>query len=77
MICSVKGHQLATKREIEDGITEPQFSDMKENPLGSVPNILFWNDKQRQVYTRLVKMQHTLFMGDYGTGLCSIVIIGV
>ena len=74
------GHQIATKRKIEDkherelqfedGIIDPQFSDIKENPLGSVPNILFWNDPQRQVYTQVVNTQPTLLMGDYGTGLC-------
>ena len=85
VIYSVMGHQIATKRKIEDelerglqltnkrksedGITAPQFSDIKENPLGSVPNILFWNDPQRQVYTQVVNMQSTLLMGDYGTGL--------
>ena len=79
MIYSVTGHQIATKRTIEDklerelqfedGIIDPKFSDIKENPLGSVPNILFWNDPQRQVYTQVVNMQSTLLMGDYGTGL--------
>ena len=74
MIYSVKGHQLATKREIEDGITVPQFSDIKENPLGSVPSIVFWNDEQKQISTQVEKMRHTLLMGDYGTGLCHIII---
>ena len=73
MIYSVKGHQLATKREIEDGITVPQFSDIKENPLGSVPSIVFWNDEQKQISTQVEKMQHTLLKGDYGTGLCHVV----
>ena len=74
MIYLVRGHQLATRRENEDDITEPQFSDIMDNPLGSVPNILFWNDQQNQVYKQVVNMKHTLLMGDYGTGLCSIVI---
>ena len=81
MIYSVKGHQLAKKREIEDDIerglddriTKTQFSDLKENPLGSVPSILFWNDQQKQISTQVEKMQHTLLKGDYGTGLCHIV----
>ena len=73
MIYSVKEHQLATKREIEDGITAPQFSDIKEKPLGSVPSIVFWNDEQKQISTQVEKMQHTLLMGDYGTGLCHII----
>ena len=73
MIYSVKEHQLATKRETEDGITVPQFSDIKEKPLGSVPSILFWNDEQKQISTQVEKMRHTLLKGDYGTGLCHIV----
>ena len=82
MIYLVKGHQLAKKREIEDEferglddrITETQFSDLKENPLGSVPNILFWNDQQKQISAQVDKMKHTLLKGDYGTGLCHIVL---
>ena len=70
IICSVKGQQLS---EIEDGITSPQFIDIKDKPLGSVPNILFWNDQQKQFSTQVEKMKHTLLMGDYGTGLCGIV----
>ena len=69
----VKDHQLAKRRKIEDGITAPQFSDLKEDPLGSVTNILFWNDPQKQVDTQVVNMKHTLLIGDYGTGLCRIV----
>ena len=70
MIYSVKEHQLTQNREIDEAITDPQFSDVKENPLGSVVSILFWNDQQRQIYTKVEKMEHTLLMGDYGTGLC-------
>ena len=88
LIYSVMGHQIAAKRKIEDklerglqltekrknedGITDPQFSDIRENPLGSAPTILFWNDAQRQVYKQVVNMKPTLLIGDYGTGLCSI-----
>ena len=74
MFCLVKGHELAQKRENEDElgskIQELKFGDLKDKPLGSVPSILFWNDQQRQIYTRVTSMQHTLLMGDYGTGLC-------
>ena len=70
IICSVKGQHLA---EIEDGITVPQFSDIENKPLGSVPTILFWNSQQKQISTQVKKMQHTLLKGDYGTGLCHIV----
>ena len=57
---------LLTRDDI--GLQAPQFGDLKENPLGSLLNILFWNDPQRQIYTRVVNMEHTLLMGDYGTG---------
>ena len=85
MFCLVKGHELAQKRKIEDklekglhltkkrklddGIIKPEFGDLKDEPLGSVPSILFWNDQQRQIYTRVTSMKHTLLVGDYGTGL--------
>ena len=66
---SVKEHELAKKRnENEPGLKEWQFSDLKEYPLGSVQNILFWNDQQKEIYTRVIKRKHTLLMGDYGTG---------
>ena len=73
MFCLVKRHELAKRRENEDElgsrIQELKFSDLKDEPLGSVPSILFWNDQQRQIYTRVTSMKHTLLMGDYGTGL--------
>ena len=73
MLCLVKGHELAQNRENEDElgskIQELKFGDLKDDPLGSVPSILFWNDQQRQIYTRVTSMKHTLLMGDYGTGL--------
>ena len=59
------------RREIEDKLEkEPKCWDLKGGPLGSVPSILFWNDQQRQIYTRVTSMKHTLLVGDYGTGLC-------
>ena len=65
----VKEYELAkTWNEDEQGLKECQFSDLKENPLGSVQNILFWNDQQKEIYTRVMKRQHSLLMGDYGTG---------
>ena len=63
------GLHLTKKRKLDEGIIEPEFGDLKDEPLGSVPSILFWNDQQRQIYTRVTSMQHTLLMGDYGTGL--------
>ena len=68
-----KGLQLTKKRKLEEGIQEPEFVDLKDEPLGSVPSILFWNDQQRQIYTRVTSMKHTLLIGDYGTGFCIIV----
>ena len=69
------------KRKIEDNLEgglqltkKRKFSDIKDNPLGSVKTILFWNDQQKQVDTQVVNMRPTLLMGDYGIGLCSIVI---
>ena len=89
MIYSVKGHQIAKKREIkdelerglyltnkkkvDDKIREPQCSDLKDKPLGSVPTILFWNDPQKHISTQVENMQPTLLKGDYGTGLCHII----
>ena len=51
----------------------PKFGDLKEKPLGSVLNILFWNDPQRQIMKQVQNMEHTLLMGDYGTGWCRII----
>ena len=72
IFCLVKGHALAQKRENEEEIgskiQELKFGDLKDEPLGSAPSILFWNDQQRQIYTRVTSMQHTLLVGDYGTG---------
>ena len=63
------------KRKIEDNFEgglqltkKRKFSDIKDNPLGSVKTILFWNDQQKQVDTQVVNMRPTLLMGDYGTG---------
>ena len=55
------------------GHQAPQFVDLKESPLGSVLNILFWNDPQRQILTHVDKLEHTMLIGDYGTGWCRIV----
>ena len=77
MICIVKGQELAIKGENEDELgsrlQEPQFVDLKDEPLGSVQSILFWNDQQSYVYKQVTSMKHTLLMGDYGTGSCIIV----
>ena len=64
-----KGLPFTKKRKVDDGIIELEFVDLKDEPLGSVPSILFWNHKQRKIYTQVTSMQHTLLVGDYGTGL--------
>ena len=56
--------------KVNIGVQAPQFGDLEENPLGSMLNILFWNDPQRQIQTRVDNMEHTLLIGDYGTGWC-------
>ena len=74
------GHPIATKREIEDKLEleslltkRRKFTELRGNPLGSVKTIMFWNDPQKQVEKLVVKMKPTLLIGDYGTGLCRIV----
>ena len=62
------GQRRDTKDELGSRVENLQFVELKDDPLGSVPSILFWNDQQRQIYTRVTNLQHTLLMGDYGTG---------
>ena len=54
--------------KIEKPIENITFDRLKEKSLGCPSNILFWNDQQKYVSSRIEKMEHTLFMGDYGTG---------
>ena len=70
MQCLGKSSQLT---RVDIGLQSPQFVDLKESPLGSVLNILFWNDPQRQILTQVDNMEHTLLTGDYGTGWCKII----
>ena len=49
-------------------LQDPKFSDLKDKPLGSLISIMFWNDPQRQIRTHVDNMEHTLLIGDYGTG---------
>ena len=62
---SVGNAKLGT---IKEPIENPTFDTLKEKSLGSPSNIFFWNDKQKHVSSRIEKMEHTLLMGDYGTG---------
>ena len=66
---------LFTRSRVNFGLQASQFGDLKESPLGSVLNILFWNDPQRQIINQVENMEHTLLMGDYGTGWCRIIMI--
>ena len=52
----------------EEGIEVINFDKLKGKSLGSPSNILFWNDQQKLVSRRIEKLEHTLLMGDYGTG---------
>ena len=54
--------------KIEEPIKTPTFDMLKGKSLGCPSNILFWNDQQKSVSSRIEKMEHTLLMGDYGTG---------
>lgn len=54
--------------EITEPIENITFNELKGKSLGCPSNILFWNDQQKHVLNRIEKMEHTLLMGDYGTG---------
>ena len=54
--------------KIDEPIETPTFDMLKEKSLGCLSNILFWNDQQKHVSSRIENMEHTLLMGDYGTG---------
>ena len=54
--------------KVEEPIENTTFDKLKEKSLGCPSNILFWNDQQKHVSSKVEKMEHTLLMGDYGTG---------
>ena len=54
--------------KVKTDLQDPKFSDLIDKPLGSVSNIIFWNDPQRQILYHVDNMEHTLLLGDYGTG---------
>ena len=54
--------------KIQEPIENTTFDKLKEKSLGCLSNILFWNDQQKHVSSRIEKMEHTILMGDYGTG---------
>ena len=62
---------LVEKAELgknEEPIETPTFDMLKEKSLGCPSKILFLNDQQKHVSSRIEKMENTLLMGDYGTG---------
>ena len=66
-----KNTSLGNSSQLIEGkmdLQDPKFSDLKEKPLGSLMNIMFWNDPQSQIRTHVDNMEHTLLIGDYGTG---------
>ena len=54
--------------KIDEPIENVTFDELKGKSLGCPSNILFWNDQQKHISSRIEKMEHTLLMGDYGTG---------
>ena len=54
--------------KIDKPIENTTFDKLKGKSLGCPSNILFWNDQQKYLSSRIEKMEHTLLMGDYGTG---------
>ena len=54
--------------KIQEPIENITFDKLKGRSLGCPSNILFWNDQQKLVSSRIEKMEHTLLIGDYGTG---------
>ena len=60
-----EGLQISKKKKLDEGV---QFSDLIDKPLGSVPSIMFWNDQQIDFINNIRDMNHTLLIGDYGTG---------
>ena len=54
--------------KIVEPIGNITFDKLQGKSLGCPSNILFWNDQQKHVSSRTEKMEHTLLMGDYGTG---------
>ena len=47
---------------------ENSFRDLTHQPLGSASSIIFWNDDQKKFTQNLKEMNHTILLGDYGSG---------
>ena len=41
-----------------------RFSDLKNQPLGSIPSIFFWNNEQLEILNDLKTNQHILILVD-------------
>ena len=65
MVFSVENAELG---KIHEPIEIVTFGELKGKSLGCASNILFWNDQQKHISSRIDKMEHTLLIGDYGTG---------
>ena len=65
MVILVENAELG---KIDEPIENVTFGELKGKSLGCPSNILFWNDKQKHISSRIEKMEHTLLVGDYGTG---------
>ncbi len=65
MVILVENAELG---EIDEPIGNVTFDKLKGKSLGCPSNILFWNDQQKLFSSRIENMEHTLLMGDYGTG---------
>ena len=54
--------------KIVETIGNITFDKLKGKSLGCLSNILFWNDQQKNVSSRIENMENIVLMGDYGTG---------
>jgi hypothetical protein len=48
------------------------FFQPSGKPLGSLPNILFWNDEQMKILSSLRETMFTIIFGDFGGGKTSV-----
>jgi len=51
-----------------DPFLEQRFLDIMNEPLGSIPSIVFWNQEQLKTINDLETQSHIAIRGDYGTG---------
>ena len=63
---SVKDSELAKSTNTIRG--DLTFSEVSSKSLGSAMSILFWNHLQKKLINSIKSAEHTILMGDYGTG---------